>query len=62
LVNKERKIKKTEQEIEEQLLLTMFRRIAQGRTDIEIMEELNMNDRKLYYYYKHNLVETSKII
>jgi hypothetical protein len=63
LTNKETKVSKTKQEVEEgQLLLKMFRRIADGVADLEIMKELNINDRKLYYYYKQNLIETSRII
>jgi hypothetical protein len=63
LINKETKVSKTKQEIEEgQLLLKMFRRIVDGVDDMEIMKELKINDSKLYYYYKQILIETSKII
>ena len=62
MASEETKVSKTKQEMEGQLLLRMFRRIADGVSDIEIMKEFNINDSKLYHYYKKNLVETSKIM
>jgi hypothetical protein len=42
LASEETKVSKTKQEMEGQLLLRMFRRIAEGVSDIEIMKEFNI--------------------
>ena len=46
----------------QQLLLEITRRLVEGVSDTEIMKELNINDSELYYFYKKNIIETSKIV
>ena len=61
--NKGTRVSKTGQGIEEgQLLLKMFKMVLEGVSDVEIMKKLDINDCKLYYYYKKKLIETSRII